>query len=111
MKKSSEHTGASSDGNGGRERRRFERLQLSEDAVALNAEGKELGRVSQAGGGGFLIFPADPEAVRQLTVGNRLTVTVVEPRSQARNTLDVEVRYRKGAAMGVQFTDPANRPR
>ena len=85
------------------ERRQFERLQLSEDAVALNIDGQELGRVSQAGGGGFLIYPANPEAVRQLSVGNRLTITVTEPRSKASNTIYVEVRYRKGAAMGVQF--------
>jgi hypothetical protein len=85
------------------ERRRFERLQLAEDAVALNAEGKELGRVSQAGGGGFLIYPANPDAIRQLAVGNRLTITVTEPRSKASNHIYVEVRYRKGAAMGVQF--------
>ena len=48
------------------DRRQFERLKLSEDAVALTQDGKKLGKVSQAGGGGFLIFPATPEAGTQL---------------------------------------------
>ena len=55
------------------ERRQFERLQLSEDAFAVDEkDGAQLGRVTEAGGGGFLIFPATPEAIKKLTVGNRL---------------------------------------
>ena len=86
------------------DRRQFPRLEISEDAIAVDdRDGSELGRVSQAGGGGFLIFPATEESVRKLAVGNRLRVTVREPNSRATNTLDVEVRYRKGEALGVQF--------
>ena len=34
---------------------------------------------------------------------DRLRITVKEPRSKAASTVDVEVRYRKGEALGVQF--------
>jgi|SRR5579872_6834404 len=90
----------------GSDRRQFERLHIPEDAIAMDdSDGLELGRVSQASGGGFLIFPATPEAMRKLEVGKRLRVTIREPRSRATNTLNVEVRYRKGEALGVQFVD------
>ena len=92
------------------DRRQFERLQLSEDAFAVDEkDGSQLGRVSQAGGGGFLIYPATPEAIQKLAVGNRLRITVKEPRSQATSTVDVEVRYRKGEALGVQFANKSQK--
>lgn len=84
-------------------RREFERLTLSEEAVALDANGKDLGHISLAGGGGFLIHPATPEAIQKLKVGTRLRITVSEPGSTARNTFHVEVRYRAGEALGCQF--------
>jgi hypothetical protein len=88
------------------ERRQFERLEIPEDAIATDdGDGSELGRVSQAGGGGFLIYPATPAAVKKLEVGRRLRVTIREPKSKASNTLDIEVRYRKGQALGVQFVN------
>ena len=60
-------------------RRQFERLKLSEDAIALHPSGTKLGKVSSAGGGGFLIYPTSPEASVLLTPGKRLTITVHEP--------------------------------
>ena len=59
------------------DRRQFPRLELSEDAFAVDEkDGSQLGRVAEAGGGGFLIYPATPEAIKKLSVGNRLRITV-----------------------------------
>jgi hypothetical protein len=84
-------------------RRQFERLRLSEDAIALHESGQKLGKVSSAGGGGFLIYPTSPEASGLLTPGKRLTITVHEPKQNINSTVDVEVRYREGQAVGVEF--------
>jgi PilZ domain-containing protein len=84
-------------------RRQFERLKLSEDAVALDQSGQKLGKVSSAGGGGFLIYPASPDATGRLAPGKRLTITVHEPKQNVNSTVDVEVRYRDGEAIGVEF--------
>jgi hypothetical protein len=84
-------------------RRQFERLRLSEDAIALDQAGKKLGKVSSAGGGGFLIYPASPDATGLLAPGKRLTITVHEPKQNVNSTVDVEVRYRDGEAIGVEF--------
>jgi len=85
------------------DKRQFPRLTIPEHAVAFDSQGHELGRVSQAGGGGFLIFPISPQASEQLIVGRRMRITISEPGSNASNTVDVEVRYREGEAVGVQF--------
>jgi hypothetical protein len=84
-------------------RRQFERLKLSEDAIALHSSGTKLGKVSSAGGGGFLIYPTSPEASGLLTPGRRLTITVHEPKQNVNSTVDVEVRYIEGQAVGVEF--------
>jgi hypothetical protein len=84
-------------------RRQFERLKLSDDAIALSEAGQRLGKVSSAGGGGFLIYPTSPEASGLLTPGKRLTITVHEPQQNVNSTVDVEVRYIEGQAVGVEF--------
>lgn len=86
-----------------KEQRRFERLQLPEDALAVDDAGRELGRVAQAGGGGMLIHTGSEQAAAGFQAGQRLRITVVEPRSDNRHTLSVVVRYRKGEAVGVEF--------
>ena len=85
------------------DRRQFARLQLSEDAVALDREGNQLGKVSQAGGGGFLIQADTPQAKALLKPGSALTLTVFEPGTKARSEVDVEVRYADETGVGVQF--------
>ncbi len=49
----------------GREKRAFARLQLPDDALALDDAGAQLGRVSQAGGGGMLIHTGSEKAAAQ----------------------------------------------
>jgi PilZ domain len=82
-------------------RRRFERLSLPEEAIALDQAGHHLGRVCQVSGGGFLIYPA--LAVARMPVGQRMTITVVEPPSNTSNSVNVEVRYHNRGAVGVSF--------
>ena len=82
-------------------RRRFQRLSLPSEAIALDQAGNQLGRVCQVSGGGFLIYPA--LAIPSMPVGQRMTITVVEPPSNTSNSVDVEVRYHNRGAVGVSF--------
>lgn len=86
-----------------REKRRFERLQLPDDALAIDDAGHELGRVSQAGGGGMLIHTGSEKAAAAFQPGQHMRITVLEPRTDNRHTLRVVVRYCTGAAVGVEF--------
>ena len=86
-----------------REKRQFERLQLPDDALALDDAGHEMGRVSQAGGGGMLIHAGSEKAASAFEPGQHLRITVLEPRTDNRHTLSVVVRYRTGESVGVQF--------
>ena len=89
--------------------RQFQRLALSEEAVAVDDRGVELGRVSNASGGGFRIFPASKAALSELKPGRRMRITIVEPKGQAKNTLDVEVRHMEGDAVGLMFVGSETR--
>lgn len=85
-------------------RRQFERLEITERAVAVNDSGLQLGPVRQAGGGGMLVIAANPEALTLMPVGRRMRVTIVEPDSAVSNTMDVEVMYRNpDNRVGMQF--------
>jgi len=85
------------------ERRQFPRLDLPEDAYAIDDSGQTLGRIRVVGGGGMEISAASSVVADQLTVGRRLRLQIVEPATQATHTLDVEVRYRRQRAVGVEF--------
>ena len=91
------------------ERREFERLKLPEDALALDDAGHELGHVSHAGGGGMLIHTSSETAASAFLPGQRMRITVLEPRTDNRHTLRVVVRYHKGKAVGVQFAGHLSR--
>ncbi len=84
------------------DRRHFERLQLTEQAVAVDAQGRELGRVFQASGGGMRIKMTS-EVSKELAVGQQLQVTVVEPALHTRNVIDVVVRFKNADEVGVEF--------
>lgn len=88
-------------------RRQFDRLQLSEAAYAVVEDGRQLGKVMQAGGGGMLVITSDSGGYTAEApapeVGERITLTIMEPHSQTANTIDVVVRYKDGAKVGVEF--------
>ena len=85
------------------DRRAFERFPMSDDALALDDQGRTLGRVSLAGGGGMTIHAESATVAERLEPGHALRVTIVEPSNQVSNTIDVVIRYRQGAEVGVQF--------
>ena len=89
--------------------RQFERLSISDDAYALDVNGRKLGRVSQAGGGGMLITTASPDAAQALPLGERMTVTVMEPKTQIANRIDAVVRYHDGPRVGLEFISGPSR--
>jgi hypothetical protein len=84
-------------------RRRFERLQLTEAAIAVDETGYQLGRVSAASGGGMQVDAPSPEALERMKSGARLSVTVVEPSSATTNSFDIEVCYVHGNSVGMKF--------
>lgn len=85
-------------------RRQFERLEITERAVAVNDRGLQLGPVKQAGGGGMLVVAATPGALALMPVGRRMRVTIVEPNLGTSNTMDVEVMYcHEDNHVGMQF--------
>ena len=85
------------------ERRAFPRFPISDHAIAVDEKGATLGRVAMAGGGGMTIQADSAAVAQQLEPGRQLTVTVVEPDNKVSNTVNVEVRYRQGSEIGVQF--------
>jgi PilZ domain len=85
-------------------RRQFERLEITERAIAVNDRGVRLGPVAQAGGGGMLVVAADPNTLQLMPVGKRMRLTIVEPDLGTSNTMDVEVVYeRADHHVGMQF--------
>ena len=84
-------------------RRKFERLELTEAAYAVDASGRELGKVTQASGGGMMIKPKSAEIAKSLPQGERVTITVMEPSSQTQHTLDMVVRYSSAEQIGLEF--------
>ena len=90
-------------------RRQFERLQVTERAIAVNDRGDRLGPVAQAGGGGMLVVAADPDSLVLMPVGKRMRVTIVEPDLCTSNMMDVEVMYRRpDDRVGMQFINLGN---
>jgi hypothetical protein len=85
------------------DRRRFERLELGDDAIAVDETGRELGKVMQASGGGMMVKPKSSEVAASLAQGQRVQVTVMEPGSQTRHTIDMVVRYASAEKIGLEF--------
>ena len=85
------------------DRRRFERLELSDEAIAVDETGRELGKVTQASGGGMMVVPRSTDISASLSQGQRVQVTVLEPGSQTRHTIDMIVRYASADKIGLEF--------
>jgi hypothetical protein len=83
------------------ERRQFDRLPISEDAIAVDEAGRRLGLVEQASGGGMLVRLEVP--AEEFTLDRQLRITVVEPATGARNTIDMRVRYCQSDSLGLEF--------
>lgn len=84
-------------------RRKHVRLEMTEDAIAVDDHGKEIGRVLQAGGGGMTVESKTEEIASRLRLGQKIRVTILEPQTQTRNTIDVVVRRNVGRQIGFEF--------
>lgn len=85
-------------------RRQFLRIRVPEDAVALDEQGKKLGRVEEAGGGGLRVR-LEPEAMPP-AAGSRMQITVVEPgNNHIIHTARVLIRYCEGGVLGLEFVN------
>lgn len=83
------------------ERRQFARFDVPEGALALDEAGRQLGRVTVAGGGGLAI--ALDAGVIPPAPGTNLLLTIVEPALNARHAIDVVVRRQDEHSIGVEF--------
>ena len=86
-----------------KERRQFPRLELSEDAYAVDESGQTLGKVRAVGGGGMQIAAASSVVAEQLSEGRRLRIEIIEPKNDVSHTLDVVVRSRRDRTVGLEF--------
>lgn len=84
-------------------RRQFERLELTDQAIVVDPAGRQLGPVKVVGGGGMLVCECNNDALGSLREGTQMRVTVVEPALGTANIMDVEVRYIQGNSIGMQF--------
>jgi hypothetical protein len=91
------------------DRRSHQRLELTSTTIAVDSEGRLLGRISHAGGGGMQIEPK-PGVAELLPNGTVLRVTVMEPDSQTSHVIDVVVRYNDGKSIGVEFVTGKDLP-
>lgn len=90
------------------QRRQFERLQVSEHAIAIDTKGRTLGRLLEVGGGGMLVELASWLSIDDFPTGRVMRITVVEPQADVRNTIDVVVRYTVSGQVGFEFVSGAD---
>jgi len=88
------------------DRRRYRRLELTEDAFAVDDTGVKLGRVSHAGGGGMQVEAESEDVLRRMVAGARMRLTIVEPTTGTANAMSVEVKHVVGLSVGMQFVEP-----
>lgn len=85
-----------------RERRRFIRLDLSDNVRAIDGRGRDIGRVEKVGAGGMQIRLTGSIPPEGYDPGARIDISIIEP-GNVRNDFKVEVRVREGQLLGVEF--------
>ena len=91
-----------------KERRHFPRLELADDAYAVDESGQTLGKVRIVGGGGMQIAAASSLVLDRLQVGRRLRITVIEPSTEDTHAMEVIVRSQRERTVGVEFLGGAD---
>ena len=84
------------------ERRKFVRLDLTEDVRAFDGDNRDIGRVEKVGAGGMQIRLNEGTTAAQYSKGSRMHLKVVEP-GNVQQQFDVEIRVCDGQLLGVQF--------
>jgi len=84
------------------ERRRFIRLDMTENVRAVDNMGRDIGRVEKVGAGGMQIRLADTVPASQFGPGSQMEISIVEP-GDVKSTVMVEVRVLDGRILGVEF--------
>ena len=84
------------------ERRKFVRLDLTEDVRAFDGDNRDIGRVEKVGAGGMQIRLNDGNTASNYAKGSRLHLKIVEP-GNVQQQFDVEIRVCDGQLLGVQF--------
>ncbi len=84
------------------ERRRFIRLDMTENVRAVDNMGRDIGRVEKVGAGGMQIRLADTVPTSQFEQGSQMEISIVEP-GDVKSTVKVEVRVLDGRILGVEF--------
>ena len=90
------------DSKSDQERRKFVRLDLTENVRALDGDGQDIGRVEKVGAGGMQIRISEfcPQQIFEL--GSHMEIKIVEP-GNVQQQFKVEVRVCDGDLLGVQF--------
>lgn len=84
------------------ERRRFIRLDMTENVRAVDNMGRDIGRVEKVGAGGMQIRLSETVPTAQFGAGSQMEISIVEP-GNVRSTFKVEVRMIEGRLLGVEF--------
>jgi hypothetical protein len=92
----------SKDNKSEQERRKFVRLDLTENVRAVDAAGQNIGRVEKVGAGGMQIRISELSAQRAFELGSQMQINIVEP-GNVPQQFKVEVRVCDGDLLGVQF--------
>jgi hypothetical protein len=84
------------------ERRKFVRLDLTENVRAIDNQGRDIGRVEKVGAGGMQIRLNEEGPAQKFEHGAHMQIKIVEP-GNVQQQFEVEVRVCDGKLLGVQF--------